>query len=69
MGYQRDTFYEVKRAFQICGVAKLVEQRRGPRNPPPNRVPVEVETRILDFSLQQRLEVRSISRISCALRA
>ena len=32
MGYHRDTFYEVKRAFQIGGVAKLVEQKRGPRN-------------------------------------
>ena len=35
MGYHRDTFYEVKRAFQIGGVAKLVEQKRGPRNPHP----------------------------------
>jgi transposase InsO family protein len=53
MGYHRDTFYEVKRAFQIGGVAKLVEQKRGPRNPHPNRVPADVEIRILDFSLQQ----------------
>lgn len=31
MGYHRDTFYEVRRAFQVGGVAALVEQRRGPR--------------------------------------
>jgi hypothetical protein len=53
MGYHRDTFYEVKRAFQIGGVATLVEQKRGPRNPHPNRVAADVEKRILDFSLEQ----------------
>jgi len=51
MGYHRDTFYEVKRAFQVGGVASLVEQKRGPRNPHPNRVPEAVEKRILDYSL------------------
>src|SRR5215470_9013813 len=53
MGYHRDTFYEVKRAFQVGGVAALVEQKRGPRNPHPNRVPEAVEKRILDYSLPQ----------------
>jgi hypothetical protein len=52
MGYHRDTFYEVKRAFQVGGVAKLVEQKRGPRNPHPNRVAADIETRILDYSLR-----------------
>jgi len=52
MGYHRDTFYEVRRAFQVGGVAGLVEQKRGPRNPHPNRVPADVEKRILDYSLQ-----------------
>jgi transposase InsO family protein len=52
MGYHRDTFYEVKRAFQIGGVASLVEQKRGPRNPHPNRVAPDIEKRILDYSLQ-----------------
>jgi len=33
MGYHRDTFYEVRKAFQSGGVAALVEQKRGPRNP------------------------------------
>ena len=52
MGYHRDTFYEVKRAFQIGGVATLVEQKRGPRNPRPNGVAPDIEKRILDYSLQ-----------------
>jgi transposase-like protein len=52
MGYHRDTFYEVKRAFQVGGVAGLVDKKRGPRQPQPNRVPEEVERRILDYSLR-----------------
>ncbi len=51
MGYHRDSFYEIKRAFQTGGVAALVEQRRGPRGPHPNRVPPDVEQAILDFCL------------------
>lgn len=51
MGYHRDSFYEIKRAFQTGGVAALVEQRRGPRGPHPNRVAPEVEQAILDFCL------------------
>ena len=35
MGYHRDTFYEVRRAFQVGGVAALVEQKRGPKSPHP----------------------------------
>ena len=31
MGYHRDTFYEVRRAFQVGGVAALVQKKRGPR--------------------------------------
>lgn len=53
MGYHRDTFYEVKRAFQVGGVAGLVESRRGPRNPHPNRVAPEVEEKILAMSLDK----------------
>jgi hypothetical protein len=36
MGYHRDTFYEIKRAFQVGGVHALVEQKRGPRDLPPD---------------------------------
>jgi transposase InsO family protein len=51
MGYHRDTFYEVRRAFQVGGVQALVEQRRGPRGPHPNRVSPEIEARILAYGL------------------
>jgi transposase InsO family protein len=51
MGYHRDTFYEVKRAFQVGGVQSLIEQKRGPRGPHPNRVPEDVEAKILDYAL------------------
>jgi transposase InsO family protein len=51
MGYHRDTFYEVRRAFQVGGVAALVEQKRGPQAPHPHRVEPEVEERILAYAL------------------
>ncbi len=53
MGYHRDTFYEVRRAFQVGGVAALVENKRGPKNPHPNRLAPEIEQRILDYSLER----------------
>jgi transposase InsO family protein len=52
MGFHRDTFYEVRRAFQCGGVAGLVEDRRGPRGPHPNRVSAEIESEILAYALQ-----------------
>jgi transposase InsO family protein len=52
MGYHRDSFYEIHRAFEVGGVAALVEQRRGPRAPHPNRVSAETEAKILEMSLQ-----------------
>jgi transposase InsO family protein len=51
MGYHRDTFYEVRRAFQVGGVAGLVEEKRGPKGPHPNRVDSDVEEKILAYSL------------------
>ena len=51
MGYHRDTFYEVRRAFQVGGVA-LVEKKRGPRGPHPNRVAPEIEEEILALCLE-----------------
>jgi transposase InsO family protein len=53
MGYHRDTFYEVRRAFQVGGVASFVEDKRGPKNPHPNRVAPEIEAQILEYSLKQ----------------
>jgi transposase InsO family protein len=52
MGYHRDTFYELRRAFQFGGAAGLVEERRGPRGPHPNRVSEEIEEKILAYSLE-----------------
>ena len=51
MGYHRDTFYEIRRAFQVNGMAGLIEERRGPRGPHPNRVSAEIEAKILDYAL------------------
>ncbi|NIV49145.1 MAG: IS481 family transposase [Gammaproteobacteria bacterium] len=51
MGYHRDTFYEVRRAFQVGGVAGLVEEKRGPQGPHPNRVSEGVEEKILAYAL------------------
>jgi transposase InsO family protein len=51
MGFHRDSFYEIKRAFQIGGVHALVEQKRGPRGPHPSRVSPEIEAKILEYAL------------------
>ncbi|HWP65208.1 MAG TPA: IS481 family transposase, partial [Candidatus Limnocylindria bacterium] len=51
MGYHRDSFSEIRRAFQVGGVQALVEAKRGPRHPHPNRVSPEIEARILDYAL------------------
>jgi transposase InsO family protein len=52
MGFHRDTFYEVRRAFQVGGVSALVESKRGPLAPHPNRVEPDVEEKILAYSLE-----------------
>jgi transposase InsO family protein len=52
MGYHRDSFYEIRRAFQVGGTAALVESRRGPKNPHPNRVSEDIENAILEYSLK-----------------
>lgn len=66
MGYHRDTFYEVRRAFQVGGVAALVEERRGPKNPHPNRVDAAVEEKILDYALS--FPTHGAQRVSNELR-
>ena len=53
IGYHRDSFYEIRRAFQSGGVSALVEQKRGPRGPHPNRVSPEIEQRILEYALEK----------------
>jgi transposase InsO family protein len=66
MGYHRDTFYEVRRAFQVGGVQALVEQRRGPRGPHPNRVGPEIEARILAYGLDH--PTHGVQRVANQLR-
>lgn len=66
MGYHRDSFYEIRRAFQVGGVAALVEQKRGPRGPHPNRISPEVEERILQYSLEK--PTHGAQRVSNELR-
>jgi len=66
MGFHRDSFYEIRRAFQTGGSAALVEQRRGPRGPHPNRVSEEVEERILAYCLQR--PTHGAQRVSNELR-
>lgn len=48
-GVSRDSFYERKRAYSAQGEAGLVNRRRGPRRPHPNRMPVELEKRVLEL--------------------
>jgi len=66
MGFHRDTFYEVRRAFQTGGVAALVESKRGTRGPHPNRVPPEVEAKVLDYCLKR--PTHGAQRVSNELR-
>jgi transposase InsO family protein len=66
MGYHRDSFYEIRRAFQVGGTAALVEEKRGPRNPHPNRVSPEVEEQILAYALE--LPTHGADRVSNELR-
>jgi transposase InsO family protein len=78
MGFHRDSFYEIRRAFQVGGVDALVEKKRGPRAPHPNRVAPEVEQRILQYALdwpthgQQRvaneLRLQDIQVSPCGVR-
>lgn len=66
MGYHRDTFYEVRRAFQTGGVAALVESKRGSRGPHPNRVAPEIEAKVLDYCLKR--PTHGAQRVSNELR-
>ena len=52
MGYHPHTFYKVRRAFQVGGVAALVEKKRGPKGPHPNRLAPEIEQQILALCLE-----------------
>ena len=51
MGYSRQQFYEIRRAYQTHGAAGLVDRLPGPRGPHPNRVSEEVEKAVLEHCL------------------
>ena len=52
MGYYPSTFYKVLCAFKAGGVAALVEKKRGPKNPHPNRMAPKIEQQILALCLE-----------------
>ncbi len=52
MGYSRQQFYEIRRNYQTYGFQGLLDKLPGPKNPHPNRVSPEIETEILNYSLE-----------------
>ncbi len=48
-GISRDTFYEWRRAYQRGGEAGLLPRKRGPKRPPPNRLPETLQAQILQI--------------------
>ena len=66
MGYHPHTFYKVRRAFKVGGVAALVEKKRGPKGPHPNRLASEIEQQILALCLER--PTWGIQRIAGELR-
>ena len=53
MGYHRDTFYKVRRAFKIDGVAALLEKKPGSEGLHSNRVAPEIELQVLALCLER----------------
>jgi hypothetical protein len=68
MGYHRDSFYEIRRAFQRGGVS-LVEQKRGPRCPYPPGSRRGSSSESWSTSWRSRRMVPSASRTSFAFKA
>ena len=66
MGYYPSTFYKVLCAFKAGGVAALVEKKRGPKNPHPNRMAPKIEQQILALCLER--PTWGAQRIADALR-
>ena len=52
MGCYTGTFYKVRCAFKAGGTAALVEKKRGPKEPSPNRVAPNIEKQILALCLE-----------------
>ena len=51
MVYSRQQFYEIRRNYQLYGAEGLLDRLPGARSPHPNRVDIEVEKVILQYSL------------------
>jgi transposase InsO family protein len=51
MGYSRQQFYEIRRNYQLYGAEGLLDRLPGAKSPHPNRVDKEVESAILQYSL------------------
>ena len=43
---RRNTFYGVRLTFQVGETATLIENRRGPQNPHPSRLAIEIKQKI-----------------------
>jgi hypothetical protein len=52
IGYSRQQFYEIRRNYQTFGAAGLLDRLPGAPSPHPNRVAPEIESAILDYSLE-----------------
>ena len=66
MGYNRQQFYEIRRNYQTFGAEGLVDRLAGARSPHPNRLSEEIETAILDYSLEN--PTHGCTRVSQQLR-
>jgi len=65
MGYHCDSFYEIRRAFQVGGLAALVDKKRGSRGPHPNRICPKSKNGFSSTpSISRRMALRG-SRTNC----
>ena len=53
LGFHRDTYYEVRRAFETRGVAGLTPRKRGPRGAHPRRIAAELEAHVVAHAARQ----------------
>jgi hypothetical protein len=65
VGYSRQQFYEIRRNFQTYGAEGLLDRLPGPKGPHPNRVGEEIETAILEHSLEHPTHGLSAWPTSC----
>jgi len=66
MGYSRTQFYEIRRQYQTYGSAGLMDKLAGAPSPHPNRIPEEIEIKVVEMTLQR--PTYGAARISNQLR-